>query len=145
MICLGNICRSPLAEGILKDKAVLAGLDWKVDSAGTSGWHDGERPDSRAIHIAEANGIHISNQYSRSVEAKDFDSFDLLLAMDQENYQKLMQLAPQKKHKNKIKLALDFVYPDGNRAVPDPYYDGNFQRVYDLLDRMAESIIKIYQ
>lgn len=144
MVCLGNICRSPLAEGILSHKIAEQGLPWSVDSAGTSGWHAGEAPDSRSIDVANLNGIDISLQRSRQLIASDLDDFDLILAMDSSNYQNIKALSTNQAQLDKIKLILNFVTPSENRAVPDPYYEGGFDYVYDLLDEATDRIIDHY-
>lgn len=144
MVCLGNICRSPLAEGILKDKVKKKGLDWTVDSAGTSGWHDGGLPDSRSIDIARDNDIDITDQVSRKFVAKDFDDFDLILAMDASNYQNILLLATEDVQREKVKMIMNFAYPGENRVVPDPYYDNGFPRVYKMLDNCCDRIIEMY-
>ena len=141
MVCLGNICRSPVAEGILKHKALQAGLNIMVDSAGTSGWHNGEAPDERSQKSTLKRGINIARQKSRKVTLSDFEEFDLIYAMDTSNFQNLKKLAPSK-HQPKIKLILDEIYPDKNADVPDPYYttDG-FDEVFELLDAACEKIV----
>ena len=141
MVCLGNICRSPLAEGILADKVKQRNLDWHVDSAGTSGWHVGEPPDPRSIEKAIEFGIDITQQRSRQVTREDLEEFDLILAMDASNYNNLKNLSDEKNHHDKIKLILNYVYPERNMGVPDPYYDGGFQKVYDLLDEATDQLI----
>lgn len=141
MVCLGNICRSPLAQGVLENKLTSQGLDWYVDSAGTSAWHVGENPDRRSIKIAQENGIDISSQRARKFKSEDFENFDLILAMDTSNYNDIIRLAKNEKDKAKVQLILNYVYPGQNRAVPDPYYDNSFQRVFELLDTACEKII----
>ena len=141
MVCLGNICRSPLAEGIMADKISKLKLMWTVDSAGTSGWHNGEKPDQRAIEVAKSHGINIVNQSSRMLSAQDLDEFDLILAMDSSNYQNILKLVTNKVQEEKIKLILNYVYPNENRAVPDPYYDNSFEKVFQLLDLATDKII----
>lgn len=141
MVCLGNICRSPLAEGILKRKIEESNLDWTVDSAGTSSWHIGERPHKGSIDIAQKNGIDISNQKGRQFSVRDFDAFDLILAMDSENYQNIIGLAESESQKDKVKLMLNYAHPGSNMAVPDPYYTGDFQEVYDLLELACTNFI----
>jgi len=143
MVCLGNICRSPLAQGILENKVEQNGLGWHVDSAGTSAWHLGERPDSRSIEIATLNGIDISNQKARQFESDDFDNFDLILAMDSTNYRTILSMARNEDDINSVKMIMNYLFPGQNRQVPDPYYDGSFQSVYDLLDVTIERLIKI--
>lgn len=142
MVCLGNICRSPVAEGVMKGKAFKYELNIQVDSAGTSGWHDGELPDSRSIANAKENGINISNQRSRKVIPSDFEEFDIIYAMDETNYQNLIHMSPEKHH-HKIKMILNEPYPDQNKSVPDPYYGNDgFQLVFDLLNEACEEIAK---
>ncbi len=142
MVCLGNICRSPLAQGILEDKVRALGLDWTVDSAGTSGYHNGHGPDQRSIDKAMEYGIDITNQRSRKMVVADLDEFDLILTMDTSNYQDVRAKAKDKSQRDKIKLILNYVYPERNMIVPDPYYDGSFQKVYDLLDAALDELIK---
>ena len=145
MVCLGNICRSPLAEGILRDKIAKNKLDGEVDSAGTGGYHTGASPDSRSIEIASKKGLDISNQRARKVRSSDFEEFDLIFAMDVYNYQDLLKWAHEDE-KSKIKLILNELYPNKNMSVPDPYYGGEngFENVYDMLDKACENIIVNY-
>ena len=145
MVCLGNICRSPLAQGILEYKLMQRGIDhWYVDSAGTSSWHVGELPDQRSIGIAKEYGIDITKQRGRQINLQDLEEFDLILAMDQSNFNDISRLSSDKLSENKIKLILNYVYPGKNLPVPDPYYDGSFQRVFDLLDEAADKIIETH-
>ncbi len=141
-VCLGNICRSPLAEGILRHKAEQLALDIEVDSAGTSNYHIGQSPDSRGISVAFANGIDISHQKARQFELEDFDKFDYIIAMDKSNYSELMNLAGNSKNSKKIKLYMNLAYPGKNIDVPDPYYDGRFVEVFDLLYDASDKIIE---
>lgn len=144
MVCLGNNCRSPLAEGILKSKLQAAGLDWEVDSAGTSGWHSGEGPDRRSVLIAEKYGIDITDQRSRKVRSIDYIDFDLIYAMDEQNYRDLLQLATEEERR-KIRMILNESYPGENRSVPDPYWDDNgFEKVFQMLDKACEIIVEKY-
>ena len=142
MVCLGNICRSPLAEGIMQKLSHENGYDIHVDSAGTSGWHNGELPDKRSIEVAAAHGIDITHQRSRLFTRQDFDRFDLILAMDSSNYQNIIQLASNETDKSKVKLILNYLYPQENRAVPDPYYEGGFEGVYSMLEKACHKIIE---
>ncbi len=142
MVCLGNICRSPLAEGIMKDKLKKYNLSWEVDSAGTSGWHQGELPDSRSIQIASQNGIDITDQRSRLFVEEDFDRFDLIVAMDSSNYSNILSMAKNSLQNEKLELLMNFAYPDQNMAIPDPYYDGGFQKVFEMISEAAEAIIQ---
>ena len=144
MVCLGNICRSPLAEGILLEKIKERNLPWKVDSAGTSGWHQGELPDRRSIAVAEAHDIDLTYQRSRQFIKADLEQFDLILAMDSANYSNILRLATTETQKSKVKLILNYIYPNENRAVPDPYYEGGFEEVYQMLVAACEKIIEIH-
>lgn len=144
MVCLGNICRSPLAQGILEHKLKERGLDWEVDSAGTGSWHLGEKPDQRSIDKAKEYDIDISGQRARQLTAEDLDNYDLILAMDASNFQKIKALSTDKDQEDKIKLVLNYVYPERNMAVPDPYYDGSFQKVYELLDEAMDAVISAH-
>jgi len=143
MVCLGNICRSPLAEGILKNKAISNNLDWEVDSAGTSSFHNGELPDSRSIAVAKQHGIDIIDQRSRLFVKEDLDQFDLILAMDSSNYQNILKLASSEEQKEKVKLIMNYEKPGYNQAVPDPYWNNDgFEGVYQMLDRACDKIIE---
>lgn len=142
MVCLGNICRSPLAEGILKHKIKENGLDWTVDSAGTGGWHSGELPDRRSIKMAQQHGIDLTDQRARQIKPLDFDRFDLILAMDKSNFSDLKALAKTTEQKQKIHLIMNFSRPNSDEEVPDPYYDNRFQLVYNLLDEACEALIQ---
>ena len=145
MVCLGNICRSPLAEGILQSK--LDANFFSVDSAGTAAYHIGELPDQRSIAVAKKHGIDISNQKARKFNIKDFIEFDIIYAMDKENYQNLCSLAKNNTELQKVKMILDEVKLSQNLSVPDPYYGGDdgFQNVYQLLDEACEKISKNYK
>ena len=141
MVCLGNICRSPLAEGILKNKSTH--LDIYVDSAGTAGYHVGNKPDARAIEIAQKYNIDLNNQRARQFSRKDFDEFDIIYAMDKNNYANLISLADNNEERNKIKMILNELDHDSFQSVPDPYYGGQegFEKVYKLLDKACEKIV----
>lgn len=134
MVCLGNICRSPLAHGILESK--LPEDSFYVDSAGTSGYHDGELPDNRSIAVAKKYGLDITNQHSRKFTRSDFKAFDIIYAMDQSNYRNILHLAESESDKSKVKLILNELSPNSNAKVPDPYYGGDqgFENVYKMLD-----------
>lgn len=142
MVCLGNICRSPMAEGILKHKAALAGIDIYVASAGTSNWHEGELPDGRAREEMSQNGIDISDQRSRPFSVADFDEFDHILVMDTSNRSNVLALARNSEDKAKVELMLDYGNEVKGKSVPDPYYDDGFGRVYDLLDYACDSFLE---
>ncbi len=140
MVCLGNICRSPLAEGILQSK--LPSELFLVDSAGTGGWHAGEQPDKRSIVTAKNRGLDISKQRARQFKKSDFDSFDYIYVMDRSNYQNVIALAPNELAKEKVSIILNESFPTQNLEVPDPYYgepDG-FESVFDLLDNVCNVI-----
>ncbi len=141
MVCLGNICRSPLAQGILEHKIKEHNLSWSVDSAGTASYHVGNQPDPRSIQKAADYKLDITNQRSRKVDLKDFDEFDLILAMDASNYNNLQNLSEDPTHRSKVKMILNYSYPGENRQVPDPYYDDGFENVYQLLDRACDKLI----
>ncbi len=144
MVCLGNICRSPLAQGILEDIVRKKELDWEIDSAGTSGWHNGEQADRRSIAVAKTHGIDISKQRSRLFVKDDFSEFDLILAMDSSNYYNILKLATSEEDKEKVKLILNYSFPGENRAVPDPYYEGGFEGVYLMLENAMEKLIEMH-
>ena len=142
MVCLGNICRSPLAEGILKHKLSQKALNWRVDSAGTSAYHLGEQPDKRSIAIAKNHKIDITDQRARQFQQEDFQVYDLILAMDVDNYNNILRLATSKEDKEKVKMILNFSTPGQNQSVPDPYWDDQgFEHVYDLLEHACDQII----
>jgi len=142
MVCLGNICRSPLAEGILNSK--IDSKDVTVDSAGTGGWHIGELPDPRSIAVARAHRIDITNQRCRKFVSKDFDRFDLIYVMDRSNLTDVIALAKKPEHIKKVKMILDEIEPASSLEVPDPYYGGDngFEHVYALLDEACDNIVK---
>lgn len=141
MVCLGNICRSPLAEGIMRSKIEQHNLDWMVDSAGTSSWHIGHPPDERSIKIAEENGIDISMQKARQFETQDFNKFDKILVMDSSNYSNVKNIGNQE-NSDMIELILNYVQPGMNMNVPDPYYNDNFHEVFQLLDEACDQIVQ---
>lgn len=140
MVCLGNICRSPLAEGILASK--LPNDKFLVDSAGTGSWHVGRSPDNRSIATAKKNGLNISNQKGRQFQKTDFDSFDYIFVMDNSNYNDVIHLAQSETQKEKVQLILDAIFPNENVDVPDPYYGvaNGFDMVYQMLDEACEAI-----
>lgn len=144
MVCLGNICRSPLAEGIMRSKLMKHKLPFIVDSAGTGNWHQGEAPDHRSIKIAAENGIDISKQIARGLVASDFDEFDIIYVMDQSNQQTLLERALNEQQRSKIKLLLKEANYDGALEVPDPYYGNlnNFREVYEMLNQSCEYIVQ---
>ena len=141
MVCLGNICRSPLAEGILAHKTQH--LNIKVDSAGTAGYHIGKSPDERSIAIAKKYNIDLTKQRARQFSRADFDDFDIIYAMDTNNYVHLISLADNETEKNKVRLILNEVSPKKNKSIPDPYYGGDagFQNIYNMLNDACNKII----
>lgn len=144
MVCLGNICRSPLAEGILKHKALNAGLDWLVDSSGTSGFHIGEPPHHLSQKVTRLNGIDISAQRCRQFSEEDLRFYDKIYVMDQSNYADLKRLCKTAWMPEKVMLILNELYPGEDREVPDPWYGGEagYHNVFDLLEKACEKIIE---
>ena len=144
MVCLGNICRSPLAEGILQHKINQQNLDWQVDSAGTGAWHVGEQPDPRSIETARDHGIDISNQRARQFRAADLENYDLVFAMDSSNYSNIIRMAKTPAQEQKVELILNLIEPRRNVNVPDPYYGGDsgFEKVYQMLDQACDRLIE---
>ena len=147
MVCLGNICRSPIAEGILRQKINDLGIEgFETDSAGTSSYHIGEAPDARMRQTAKSNGVNIDDLAARQFLVSDYDEFDIIYAMDSSNYNNMLALARNEDDKAKVKLILNEINPGANNAVPDPYYGGDegFQHVFDLLDHATDVIIEKY-
>lgn len=146
-VCLGNICRSPLAEGIFAHLAEEAGRgsDFEIDSAGLGGWHVGELPDPRSRAVAQAHGIRLDRR-ARQFERRDFDQYDLIVAMDRENKSDLLSFSNlSSAHRAKIKLLREFdPQADGDLDVPDPYYGRaeGFERVYQMIERSARELLK---
>jgi len=142
MVCLGNICRSPLAEGILKSK--LNTEHFQVDSAGTSNFHEGELPDQRSIDVAAKHGLDITDQRSRPFRKSDFETFDYIYVMDTSNFEDVLAMAKHEKDETKVELILNKIYPGQNQSVPDPYHDSinGFENVYQMLDKSCAVIAK---
>lgn len=142
MVCLGNICRSPLAEGILKSKVDANKV--LVESAGTGGWHVGELPDPRSIAVARQNGLDITDQRGRKFSPYDFERYDLIFVMDNSNYRDVVKMANSDSEKEKVQLILDEIFPGENVDVPDPYYGGDhgFDNVFKMLDEACENIVR---
>ncbi len=137
MVCLGNICRSPLAHGILEHLAREKGLDWEIDSAGTGNWHVGQQPDKRSIAVAKKYGVDISGQCCRQFDISDFEKYDQILVMDYSNLNDVKALAPGEADHQKVALFLK----DG--IVPDPYYDDNeFDPVYRMVEKRCREILE---
>jgi protein-tyrosine phosphatase len=142
-VCMGNICRSPTAEGVFRDRAEKAGLALQVDSAGTHAYHIGEQPDRRSQQHALRRGYDLSVQRARHVADDDFDAFDLILAMDRQNLAALKARCPGAHH-HKLALFLSFGELDPNGEVPDPYYGGDagFERVLDLIEDASDGLVR---
>ena len=142
MVCLGNICRSPLAEGILKSKVDASKV--LVESAGTGHWHIGDEPDKRSIAVGKKYNIDITTQRGRQFSAKDFENFDLIYVMDNSNKENVLALAENNAQREKVKLILDEIFPGENVDVPDPYLGGNigFENVFKMLNEACEQIAK---
>ncbi|MSP85259.1 MAG: low molecular weight phosphotyrosine protein phosphatase [Flavobacteriaceae bacterium] len=140
MVCLGNICRSPIAEGIMSSK--LPKNLFFIDSCGTGDWHIGSQPDIRSITVCKKNGIDISNQKCRQFTPSDFDTFDYIYAMDKNNYNDIVALSKNKIQKNKVVLILNELYPNENKDIPDPYFgmENGFDNVFEMLDSTCEII-----
>lgn len=146
MVCLGNICRSPLAEGILQQKAKNAGLNWEVDSAGTAGYHIGEQPHVLSQKTATLNGIDISQQRCRQFNKADIQLFDKIFVMDLDNYREVKRISGKEWDPEKVSLILDTLHPGEDKEVPDPWYgtEKDYHFVYDLLNSASEKIITQY-
>ncbi len=142
MVCLGNICRSPLAEGIMQHKIKQKGLDWIVDSAGTGHWHVGNPPDSRSIAVARKYGIDISSQRGRQFRQEDFELFDKIFVMDTSNQRDVLRLAQNDTQRALVALILSVNHPDKVLSVPDPYHDNEgFEAVFEMLDVACEAYL----
>lgn len=146
MVCLGNICRSPLAEGILQQQADKAGIDLRVDSAGTAGYHIGEPPHHLSQKVARMNGFDIGGHKGRQFSKDDMDGYDHIYVMDSGNYNDVRRIAGDKWNPARVDLLLNELYPGENRAVPDPWYgeEDGYHAVYDMVDKACRNIIKKY-
>jgi len=144
MVCLGNICRSPLAEAILQDKAFKAGLNWSVESAGTNGYHDGEPPHPLSQKVARINGIDICNQRSRRLVPEDFDRFDKIYALAEDVLFDMKRIAKKKFNASKVNLLMNELYPGKNLDVPDPWSgpEEEYHEAFKLIDAACEKIIE---
>ena len=142
MVCLGNICRSPLAEGILKLK--VDSQKYFIDSAGTGRYHIGSLPDSRSIAVARKNNLDITYQRCRQFGVSDFDEFDIIYVMDNSNKRDVLALARDDTDKAKVQMILNELFPNENVDVPDPYLGGDqgFEKVYELLEEACSAIAK---
>jgi protein-tyrosine phosphatase len=144
MVCLGNICRSPLADGVLKQKVSENGLNVIVDSCGTSAHHTGELPDSRMMATAKKHGYDLSDLRARHFVVSDFDEFDQIYVMDSSNYNNVKKLARNSNDMQKVDMFLNELTPGTNSSVPDPYFGGEsgFEHVFDLVDQTTDVIIE---
>lgn len=142
MVCLGNICRSPLAEGILKSKVDPDKIH--VESAGTGDWHIGQLPDKRSVKVADEHDLNITDQRGRQFNKSDFDKFDMIFVMDNSNYDDVIAMARSEDDQRKVKLILNEIFPNENLDVPDPYMGGEsgFKQVYDMLDQATDKIVE---
>jgi protein-tyrosine phosphatase len=143
-VCLGNICRSPMAEGIFRHKINERQLPIETDSAGTGDWHVGDPPDARMQETAKANGIDISDLRGRQFTAADFDRFDQIYVMDESNRDNVLKLARNDQDRAKVEMMLNTIFPGEDMSVPDPYFGGRqgFEQVFDLLDRASDEVLK---
>ena len=144
MVCLGNICRSPMAEGILKDKLSEHNINAQVDSAATSDYHIGQNPDDRAMANCKKHGIDISQLQGRQFTVDDFDAFDRIFVMDSSNYENVIALARDEEDSKKVQMILNLSQPNTNMSVPDPYFgaDDGFENVYQLLDAACNILVE---
>ncbi|HPI86552.1 MAG TPA: low molecular weight protein-tyrosine-phosphatase [Bacteroidales bacterium] len=142
-VCLGNICRSPLAEAIFTHKAKQLGLNVEANSAGFESFHRGDPADPRSVAVARAHGIDLSEHRARMFAVRDFDHYDRIYVMDRNNYNDVMGVARDSKDEKKVDYMLNLVYPGENRPVPDPWYGGKegFEKVYQMLDEACENLI----
>jgi len=146
MVCLGNICRSPLAEGILQQKINEKELNWIVESAGTNGFHVGEPPHRLSQKVARLNGINIGNQQCRRFIKKDFSRFDLIYAMASDIIEEMKWIGKEQYDSSKVKLLLNESFPCENRDIPDPWYgtEPGYHTVFELIDGACNAIVKNY-
>jgi protein-tyrosine phosphatase len=146
MVCLGNICRSPLAEGILREKARAAGLDWKVDSAGTNGYHTGEAPHRLSQKVARHNGIDISHQRARQFTVADFQRFDKIYALAGDVVDDIRRISGKQFDPKKVDLLMNEAHPGKDEDVPDPWYgpEPGYHEVYAMIDAATDKIIAKY-
>ena len=146
MVCLGNICRSPLAEGILQEKAFRAGLNWTIESAGTNGYHTGECPHPLSQKVARLNGIDISRQRSRRFIADDIRQYDLIYALAGDVYDEIRRISRNQFDQSKVLLFMNELYPGKDLDVPDPYYgaEAGYHEVYKMIGEVCDRIIEKY-
>ena len=144
MVCLGNICRSPMAEGILQDMAWKAGLDWSVESAGTNGYHDGESPHRLSRKVALMNGIDIGGQRSRRFRSQDMDDFDRIYAMAKDVGEEIRHIAGRRFNESKVSLLMDELHPGRGMDVPDPFYGGEegYHQCFQMMSEACGEIVR---
>lgn len=145
MVCLGNICRSPMAEGIVREEFRLNGIQIEVDSAGTAAYHQGESADMRAQLELQKHGIDISDERAQSFKTEFFKEYDLIFAMDHANYRDILRLTTNEKERRKVNMLMNLVSPNANISIPDPYYGGSegFIKVYEMIKRAAEVLVTL--
>jgi protein-tyrosine phosphatase len=146
MVCLGNICRSPLAEGVMKHKVKEGGLDWEVDSAGTSNYQTGCPPHELSQKIAQLNGIDICDQKCRQYVKEDILNFDKIYVMDQQNYLNVKRISGKYWDEKKVDLLMNEVYPSQNLSIPDPWFgeEEDYHKVYKMIEKACDTIIAKY-
>ncbi|MET0466072.1 MAG: low molecular weight protein-tyrosine-phosphatase [Chitinophagaceae bacterium] len=146
MVCLGNICRSPLAEGILQEKAFKAGLNWSVESAGTNGYHTGEAPHHLSQKVAKLNGLDICSQRSRKLTPDDFDVYDRIYALAGDVKNEIRRIAKGKYDPSKVELLMNELHPGSDMDVPDPWYgpEPGYHDVYTMIADACDAIIEKY-
>ncbi len=146
MVCLGNICRSPLAEGILRHKAQEQGLNWTIDSAGTNSYHIGQPPHRLSQKVAQCNGLDISNQVARRFRPEDLERYDIIYAMAADVIEEMKEIAGTSWDPSKVVLFMNELYAGEDRDVPDPWYgeEDGYHHVYQLLDKTSDAILKKY-
>lgn len=147
MVCLGNICRSPIAEGLLADKVKKQGLDWQVDSAGTEHYHIGSAPHQHSQEICRRNNVDITYQRARQFSAADFDNYDKIYALADDVYNNIERIGGSAADMSKVELFLNELTPGSDESIPDPYYGGadGYVLVYDLIDKTCDAIINRYK
>ena len=148
MVCLGNICRSPMAKAILIKKLDEKNITWvEVDSAGTSDYHSGGNADYRTLESGKKHGIDLTTHKARQFSRRDFDTFDLIYAMDNNNYSDILNQASKKEEAEKVKLILNEINPGANLSVPDPWFGGekDFEKVFVMLDKACDIIVEKLQ
>jgi protein-tyrosine phosphatase len=146
MVCLGNICRSPLAEGILQDKAFKAGLTWSIESAGTNSYHIGEPPHPLSQKVARLNGIDISKQRARRFSTEDLDVYDKIYALAEDVIEDMKRIAGKKFNNSKVDLLMNELYPGKNMDVPDPWYgpEPGYHEAFNLIEKACDKILEKY-